>query len=103
MCRIIHFHAKFDQAERFKGLLCTSSTLHFTQNEVQLSTQWRNKALLSRTAVEGGRLAKAIVSPKSHLTEAALVCLDDLNEELVSHCRPFCRADSDAVDRVSNP
>lgn len=90
MCRIIHFHAKFDHAERFKGLLCTASTLHFTQNEVQLSIRRRNKALLSRTAVEGGRLARAMISPKSHLTKPTLICLDDLNEELVSPYRPLC-------------
>lgn len=102
MCRIIHFHAKFDQAERFKGLLCTASTLHFTQNEVQLSTRCRNKASLSRTTVKGRRLARAMVSPKSHLTEAALICLDDLNEELVSPYRTLCSVDSHAVDRVSN-
>lgn len=53
----------------------------------------RNKASFSRTAEEEERLTRAMVSTKSYLTEATLICPDDLNEEIVSCSRLLCRAD----------
>jgi len=48
----IHHNAMVEQAERFKTLKRKASPLHLTQNEVQLSSQYHNKASLCRTVAE---------------------------------------------------
>lgn len=57
----IHHNAMVEQAERFKTLKRKASPLHLTQNEVQLSSQYHNKASLCRTVAEQRITSKNIL------------------------------------------
>ncbi len=100
----IHHNAMVEHAEWFKSLKRKASPLHLTQNEVQLSSQYHNKASLCRTVAEQ-RITGKNTLPKTHFSwgdfSNVSSCRSIFNRKLVSCFQRRCLHDSNSWSSIT--